>query len=309
MNNEIKLEVAEKYVAKRLDTFISNSLKDISRTRIQRLVKDNLILVNKKSAKSGYKLKADDEILISLPDLEEAKAEPENIKLEVIHEDKDLIVINKPQGMVTHPASGVYKGTLVNALLYHCRDSLSGINGVLRPGIVHRLDKETSGLIIACKNDKSHIEIAEQIKNKKLKRQYLAVVHGEVKYSQGVINKPIGRDKKQRHKMAVVQGGRIAITHWKVVKTLHVTSLQKKYTLLECTLETGRTHQIRVHMASIGYSIAGDKTYGKKNDPIDTMMLHAYKLTFIHPRTKKEIRLETKVPKRFSIFLESNNCK
>ena len=294
------LTVLDDFAGKRLDRFVSASLKDLSRTLIQKLIDENLILVNKKPSKSGYRLKADDMVFISIPDLQETKIEPEKIKLDVVFEDRDVIVINKPQGMVTHPASGVHKGTLVNALLSHCKDSLSGINGVLRPGIVHRLDKETSGLIIVCKNDKSHTEIAKQIQERKLKRHYLAIVHGKIQHDKGVINKPIGRDKIHRHKMAVVPGGRKAITHYKV-KAFHKTPLREKFTLVECILETGRTHQIRVHMKSIGHPILGDKTYGEKNDPIDKMMLHAYKLVFIHPRTKKEIRLETGIPERFNV--------
>ena len=296
---QIIFNVQDQSIGERLDRFVSVSIKDLSRTLIQKLIDENLILVNKKSSKPGYKLKINDVISVSIPDLKETKIEPEKIELDVVFEDKDVIVINKPQGMVTHPASGVYKGTLVNALLSHCKDSLSGINGVLRPGIVHRLDKETSGLIIVCKNDKSHNEIAKQIQERKLKRHYLAIVHGKVQHDKGVINKPIGRDKVHRYKMAVVSGGRNAITHYKVLKreTFHGMSL------LECTLETGRTHQIRVHMRSIGHPILGDKTYGKKNDPVDKMMLHAYKLVFTHPRTRKEIKLETEIPERFIVKL------
>ena len=282
MKDEITLNVTEEYIGDRLDKFICNSLQELSRTLVQQLIKEKLILVNKKSVKPGLKLKANDEISVSLPDLKETKVEPQQILLDIVFEDKDLVVVNKPQGMVTHPAGDHFKGTLVNALLFHCKDSLSGINGVLRPGIVHRLDKETSGLIIVCKNDRSHNEIAKQLKSRKLKRSYLAIVHGDIKYSSGVVNRPIGRDKVHRHKMAVVQNGRNAITHWKVLKNL------KKYTLLECNLETGRTHQIRVHMSSIGHPIVGDKTYGKKNDPCELMMLHAYRLVFVHPRTKTQ---------------------
>ncbi|MBI2995105.1 MAG: RluA family pseudouridine synthase [Candidatus Melainabacteria bacterium] len=294
--------VSDKFSGERLDKFVLNQVgadlvSAISRTFIKRLINENQILINKKTTKSGYKIKKGDIISVSLPDLKEIQVEPENIKLDVVFEDKDLIVINKPQGMVTHPASGIYKGTLVNALLYHCKNSLSGINGVLRPGIVHRLDKDTSGLIIACKNDKSHKEIAKQIQERKLKRSYLAIVHGKLEYDHGTINKPIGRDRIHRHKMAVVAGGRKAITHYKKVETFGQTSL------LECTLETGRTHQIRVHMKSIGHPIVGDKIYGKKNDPANLMMLHAYKLVFLHPRTKKEIKLELTIPVRFIEFL------
>ena len=300
MNNQIILNVSENIKGQRLDKIISENCSEISRSLIQKLIKEGLILVNKNPSKPGYKTKPQDVILITLPEPEELKVKAEKIKLDVVFEDRDLIVINKPQGMITHPASGVYKGTLVNALLYHCRDSLSGINGVLRPGIVHRLDKDTSGLIIVCKNDKSHNEIASQIKERKLKRSYLAIVHGMVQYNKGTINKPIGRHKIQRKKMAVVQNGRQAITHFKVLKRFD------KHTLLECNLETGRTHQIRVHMASIGYPVVGDRLYSKFDNQRSTinnpsMMLHSYKLVFIHPKTKKEIKLEIKMPERFKI--------
>ena len=290
------LNVSCEYAGERLDLFICSSLSNLSRTLVQRLIDENLVLLNQKPSKAGYKLRTNDKISISIPDLRAAKVEGENIALDIVFEDKDLIVINKPQGMVTHPADSVYKGTLVNALLYHCKDSLSGINGVLRPGIVHRLDKETSGLIIVCKNDKAHNEIAKQIEDRKLKRQYLAIVYGKVQYDLGTINRPIGRDKKHRHKMAVISGGRKAVTHWKVLKRVEIFH---GMSLLECSLETGRTHQIRVHMASLGHPIIGDKTYGKKNDAVEKMMLHAYKLGFIHPKTKKEIKLEIKMPERF----------
>lgn len=296
---EITFNVSGSHSGERLDRFISGHLKDLSRTLVQRLIDENLVLVNNKQAKSGYKLKPEDTIFVSLPKPKKTKVEPEKIKLEIVFEDKDLIVVNKPQGMVTHPASGIYEGTLVNALLYHCKGSLSGINGVLRPGIVHRLDKETSGLIIVCKNDKSHNEIAKQIQERKLKRHYLAIVHRKVGYEKGIINKPIGRHKVMRHKMAVVSNGRKAITHWKILKKL------EKYSYIECSLETGRTHQIRVHLASIGHPIVGDTTYGIKLET-PSMMLHAYKLVFTHPRSKKEICLETKVPKRFKEFLENS---
>lgn len=297
MNKQIHLNIEKSNINKRLDLVVSKSISELSRTLVKQLIDENLILVNNKTVKPSYKLKTNDKIFISLPELKNLKIEEEKIDLDVVFEDKDLIVINKPQGMVTHPASGIYKGTLVNALLYHCKDSLSGINGVLRPGIVHRLDKDTSGLIIACKNDKSHIKIAKQIQERKVKRSYLVIVHGKVKYDQGVINKPIGRDKIHRHKMNIVQDGRVAITHWKVLKRL------ENFTLLECSLETGRTHQIRVHMKNLGHPIVGDKTYGKRNDITDKMMLHAYKLIFTHPHTKKEIKLETKMPERFNDYI------
>lgn len=282
---ETTLNVSNKSRGLRLDRFICDSFESLSRTYVQRLIDRSCILVNKKVTKAGYKLRANDLVYISLPELKKPKVESEKVKLDIAYEDEDVIVINKPQGMITHPTSNVYEGTLVNALLFHCKDSLSGINGVLRPGIVHRLDKETSGLIIVCKNDKSHNDIAKQIQERTLSRSYLAIVHRKVQYDRGTINKPIGRDKVHRHRMAVVQKGKAAITHWKILKKL------EKYTLLECTLATGRTHQIRVHMSSLGHPIVGDTTYGKKSDSqysdSPSMMLHAYKLVLIHPKTKK----------------------
>lgn len=298
MKKTINLTVSNDFIGERLDRFIPDKIADLSRSYVQRLIDKGLIIVNEKIVKSGYKVKKSDQVIISLPEPEETSIKPEKIKLNIVYEDKHLVVIDKPQGMVTHPASGIYTGTLVNALLHHCKDSLSGINGVLRPGIVHRLDKETSGLIIVCKNDKAHTGIAGEMKDRKIKKYYYAIVHGNVQYDHGVINKPIGRDKIHRHKMAVVQNGRNAITHWKVLKRFG------QFTLLECNLETGRTHQIRVHMKSLGHSIAGDKTYGKKNDPTDKMMLHAHKLVFTHPISNKEIKLETEMPERFSRFMD-----
>ena len=296
VQKELKLEVSKDFISKRLDLFVCKSLDKLNRTYVQKLIKNKHILVNNKTVKSGYKLKSNDKVFVKLPALEETKIKSEKIKLNVVYEDKDLIVIDKPQGMVTHPAPGVYKGTLVNALLSYCGNSLSGINGVLRPGIVHRLDKETSGLILVCKNDKAHNEIVKQIQSRKLKRQYLAILHGKVQHDIGKINKPIGRDKIHRHKMTVVSGGRNSITNWKVLKRF------EKYTFIECALETGRTHQIRVHMKSIGHPVVGDATYGKRNDS-NKMMLHACRLVFKHPFKKTEIKLETKVPERFQEFL------
>lgn len=306
MSKQLKLKVSVPHKNERLDRFVCNCLENYSRGLIQSLIKEKQILVNEKASKAGYKLSAGDVISVFIPDLKKSNVQPENIRLDVLYEDNELIVVNKPAGMITHPLAGVYEGTLVNALLYHCKNSLSGINGVLRPGIVHRLDKDTSGLIIACKSDMSHNEIAKQIKERSLKRSYLAIAHGKVQYDKGTINKPIGRDRIHRHKMAVVSGGKNAITHWRVLKkveTRHGASLQGDFTLLECTLETGRTHQIRVHLASFGHPIVGDKTYGKKNDKED-MMLHAYKLVFKHPKTKKEIELKIDIPERFLDFLK-----
>ncbi len=294
MHKEHSLLVDVDSVGDRLDKFILKSVPDLSRTRIQKLIEDNLILINSEKVKSGYKLKKSDKVSVSIPELEEIALKPEKIKLDIVYEDKDLIVINKPTGMVTHPGSGITEGTLVNALLHHCKSTLSGINGVQRPGIVHRLDKETSGLIIVCKNDKSHTGVAEQFHNRTIEKYYYAIVHGNMKFTIGKINRPIGRDKVKRHKMAIIKDGKPAITHWNVIKS------DQNYTFIECKLETGRTHQIRVHMASIGYPIVGDKTYGKKSDKSSHMMLHSYKIIFTHPISKKKIKLETEIPERFS---------
>lgn len=297
MKEEIIQVVDKSFKNERLDKFVLKTFSDLSRTHIQKLIEEGNILVNGDCVKSGYKLRENDEILVQLPEPKDIDVKAEDISLDVVYEDKDLIVINKPQGMVTHPGSGVNEGTLVNALLHHCKSSLSGINGVLRPGIVHRLDKETSGLIIVCKNDESHQAMAKQFQDRTLEKYYYAIVHGKVKFTQGKINRPIGRDKTHRHKMAVVNNGKEAVTHWKTIKS------NESYSFVECKLETGRTHQIRVHMASIGHSIVGDKTYGKKTDKTSEMMLHASRIIFKHPRTEKEIKLESKIPDRFKTLL------
>ncbi len=292
---KFNLKVDNENIGNRLDKFIFSSCKELSRNYIQDLIEEKLILVNGVSIKSGHKLKLSDIIEVNIPDLKTIDVKSEEVDLDIVFEDEDLIVINKPQGMVTHPGSGVDSGTLVNALLHTCKDSLSGINGVMRPGIVHRLDKETSGLIIVCKNDESHTRIAKHFQERTLEKYYYAIVSGRVAFTQGKINRPIGRDKKQRHKMAVSKDGKEAVTHWKILKTY------EDFTFIECKIETGRTHQIRVHMASIGHPVLGDKTYGKKNDKLN-MMLHAYKIIFNHPRTNKKIVLETKIPERFNVL-------
>jgi len=301
MKDQITLNVKEEDSGKRLDLFVQSPYPIFSRSFVQTLIKDKLILVNNKPSKPGYRLKIKDKVFVNVPEIQEPRIQGEKIPLDIAFEDDDLIVVNKSQGMITHPTSRVYRDTLVNALLYHCKDSLSGINGVLRPGIVHRLDKETSGLIVVCKNDKSHNEIAKQFKERKIKKYYLAIVHGVLKYDKGTINKPIGRNRIHREKMAVVTNGRNAITHFKVLKRLD------RFSLLECIPETGRTHQIRVHLANMGHPIVGDRIYGKKNDPCKLMMLHAYKLVFVHPKTGKQIALETEIPDRMVDLL--NNCR
>ena len=247
----------------------------------------------------NYKLKGGEEISAELPEPEELSAEPENIPLDVVYEDDDVIVVNKPQGMVVHPADGNRNGTLVNALLYHCKGGLSAINGVIRPGIVHRIDKDTSGLLAAAKNNEAHIKLAEQLKERKAVRKYYALVNGNIKEDSGTVNKPIGRSANDRKKMAVRADGREAITHFKVVERFG------NYTLVECILETGRTHQIRVHMASIGHSIVGDKTYGIKKEKfnLNGQLLHAKTIGFVHPSTGEMMTFSSNLPDYFTDVL------
>ena len=267
-----------KDIGVRLDVFVQGR-SGLSRNAVQRLIEKGDILVNGAAAKANYRLQKGDCIDINLPAPLQPDILPENIPLNIVYEDADLIVIDKPKGMVVHPAPGHYSGTLVNALLYHCQKSLSGINGVLRPGIVHRLDKDTSGLLVAAKNDAAHKVLAEQFAGHTIKREYLAIVCGGFKDAAGTIDAPIARHRTDRKKMAVVPGGRRAVTHFEVIKSLG------KFTLVKCTLETGRTHQIRVHMASINRPVLGDAVYGPAKQPAGTngQVLHARLLGFTHP--------------------------
>ena len=288
-----KIIVNEENVGKRVDGFIPNVQKDISRSMVQKLIENENIKVNNKKTKYSYKLKLNDEIEISVPEAKEINLKAQDIPLEVIYEDKDIIVINKPKGMGGHPANGNPDGTLVNAVMSLCKDSLSGIGGEIRPGIVHRLDKDTSGAIIVAKNDKAHINLSEQLKNHEVKKTYLALVRGIIKENEATINMPIARSKKDRKKMAVDKEGKEAITHFKVLGRY-----KNKYTLLQINLETGRTHQIRVHLSYIGYPIIGDEVYsnGKNEWNISGQCLHAWKLEFLHPITNKKISLEAEIP-------------
>lgn len=249
-------------VGKRIDVYLAEMIENMSRSQIQKIISDGNVTVNEKIVKSNYKLKEDDEIVLNLPEPVVLKIEPEDIPIEIIYEDNDLVVVNKPQGMVVHPAPGNYSGTLVNALLYHCKN-LSSINGVIRPGIVHRIDKDTSGILVVAKNDISHRSLAEQIKEHSVNRIYLAITEGIVKDDEGTINKPIARHPVDRKKMAIVDGGREAITHYKVLERF------KENTYIQCKLETGRTHQIRVHMSSIGHPLVGDPVYGYKKQSLN----------------------------------------
>ena len=284
----------------RLDKWISIALPDLSRSYIQKCIKDGDVSVNGKPQKAGYRLRVDDEIVFCIPEAVEPNIEPENIPLDILYEDEDILIINKPKGMVVHPAPGHYSGTLVNAVMYHCKDQLSGINGILRPGIVHRIDKDTTGSLIICKNDFAHNAIADQLKEHTITRKYRAIVHGVITQDNGTICASIGRDTKDRKKMAVNEiNGKSAITHYTVLERF------REYTYIECQLETGRTHQIRVHMASIGYPILGDELYCSRNSPyhLDGQVLHAMVLGFIHPVTGAYLEVTAPLPEYFDHLL------
>ncbi len=298
----IVLSVDEEYDNQRLDRYLAASLENYSRTAIQKLIDGGFVVVNGESVKAAYRLAAEDNVAVCVPDAEKIDIEPENIPLDIIYEDSDIIVVNKPKGMVVHPAFGHYTGTLVNALMYHCGDSLSGINGVTRPGIVHRIDKDTTGSIIACKNDFAHQNIAEQLKVHSIKRIYESIVNGIIKDEEGRIEGPIGRDPNDRKKMAInTKCGRDAITNYRVLGRL-----TNNCTYVECRLETGRTHQIRVHMASIGHPLLGDTTYGpaKCTIPLQGQCLHARILGIVHPRTGKYMEFEAPLPEYFTDILK-----
>jgi len=284
----------------RLDIFIESKIQELSRSRIKALIDERMILVNNKIQKPSYKTKENDLIEITIPELKEISAKPENIQLDIVYEDKDIIVINKPKGLVTHPAPGSEDGTLVNALMYHCKD-LSGIGGSLRPGIVHRIDKNTTGLLVVAKNDIAHHDLAKQISEKTAKRFYKAIVIGNFSEDEGIINKPIGRNSKDRKKMAIAVDGRDAITHWKVLERFG------RFTLLELELKTGRTHQIRVHLSHIKHGIIGDDVYGpdvKISVNLQGQALHAYKLVLKHPVSKEEMTFLAEEPQEFKKLLD-----
>ena len=287
----------------RLDKYISNKTDEISRVMIQKLIDEGEILVNGKSQKASYKVQKGDKISINIPEVKEVGLKSQDIPLDIIYEDNDILVVNKPKGMVVHPAVGNLDGTLVNAVMAHCKDNLSGIGGEVRPGIVHRLDKDTSGLIIVAKNDKAHIKLSEQIQNREVKKIYIALVRGIVKENEATIDMPIGRSSKDRKKMAVDKKGKVAITHFKVLKR------SEKYTLLQVRIETGRTHQIRVHLAEIGHPVVGDYTYsnGKNEFNVEGQMLHAKSLEFKHPITGKLKHLEAPLPEYFEEVLKKLN--
>lgn len=284
----------------RIDKVISEQYEDLSRTMIQKLLEEQKIVVNGRVPKASYKVKEKDIITIEEVEAKEIDLIPQDIPIDIVYEDRDIIVVNKQKGLVVHPANGNPDGTLVNAVMAICKDSLSGIGGEIRPGIVHRLDKDTSGLIIVAKNDKAHINMSEQIKNHEVKKTYLALVRGVIKEHEATIDMPIDRSTKNRKKMAVSKTGRNAITHFKVLERY------EKYTLLQVNIETGRTHQIRVHMAHIGYPLVGDAVYSNGKNPfgVEGQMLHAYELEFKHPITGKQMKLQAPLPKYFKEVLE-----
>ena len=283
----------------RLDSYISKSNLDLSRSMVQKLIKENRVFVNGKNEKESYKIKVNDNITIQIEEPKSSKLEAQDIPLNIIYEDNDIIVINKPKGMVVHPGNGNPDNTLVNAVLAHCKGSLSGIGGEIRPGIVHRIDKDTSGLIIVAKNDKSHINLSEQIKNHEVTKIYTALVKGNISEDEATIDMPIGRDKKDRKKMSVTREGKEAVSHIKVVKRYG------NYTLIRVKIDTGRTHQIRVHMAKIGHPVVGDEVYssGKNEFGVKGQMLHSTILKFKHPISGKEIMLEAPLPQYFEDVL------
>lgn len=287
----------------RIDKYISDNISELSRSYIQQLISDKSVLVNGNPCKSNYKIKENDIIDIDYEEPKELDVIPENIPLDIVYEDDSIIIVNKPKNMVVHPSAGHESGTLVNALLYHCKDSLSSINGVIRPGIVHRIDMNTTGLLVICKNDNAHKILAEQLKEHSITRKYHAICYGIIK-EDGTVNAPIGRHPVDRKKMAINhKNGRDAITHYKVLK-----HFSKGYTYIECSLETGRTHQIRVHMASIGHPILGDDVYGPQKTKIKNLTgqtLHAKTLGFIHPDTNKYIEFDSPLPDYFQQLIDS----
>ena len=285
----------------RLDVFLKQNIEEISRTYIQKLIKDGYANVNGTVPKTNYKVNSGDKVCLNVPETEEPDIVAQEMPLDIVYEDDDVILINKPKGMVVHPAAGHYTGTLVNGLMHHCKDKLSGINGVLRPGIVHRIDMDTTGILIACKNDVAHQKISEQLKEHSITRRYRALVYGVIKEDEGVVDAPIGRHPIDRKKMAInPKNGKNAITHYRVLERF------REYTYIECELETGRTHQIRVHMASLHHPLVGDQVYGPEKNyfHLQGQCLHAMVLGFVHPRTHEYMEFCADLPQYFSELLK-----
>ena len=303
MESKLIINVSDEETGERIDSFLSGKT-EFTRTRIQQLIKERNIMVNGKATKSSYKIEKDDEIVIEVPEAETTEIKPENIKIDIVYEDSYIAVINKQAGLVVHPAHGHCSGTLVNAILYHIKD-LSGINGEIRPGIVHRLDKDTSGLIVIAKNDKVHAALTEMFQKKKIKKTYLAILKGKLNTSEGKVVTQIGRDKIDRKKMTVIDDaskGKIAITNYRVI------SQNSLFTLVKVNIETGRTHQIRVHMRHLGYPILGDSVYGRKDNE-KRQMLHAYRLKFLHPVTGNPMEFAGEIPEDFQRALKKSDLE
>ena len=303
MSNTVNITACK---ASRCDVYLAENMPDLSRSFLKKLFDSGDILVNGKAVRASYKLKEGDEISLTLPEVKKLDVAAQDIPLDIVYEDSDVLVINKARGMVVHPAAGNEDSTLVNALMHHCGDNLSGINGVLRPGIVHRIDKDTTGLLAVAKNDKAHQSLTDQLSDRSLSRTYFAIVHGNIKEDNLTVNAPIARDTKDRKKMAIAhKDGREAVTH--------ITVLERfgKYTLIRCKLETGRTHQIRVHVKSIGHPILGDKTYGLKKEEYSLVgqLLHAGEIGFIHPRTNEAVSFTAPLPDDFNETLEKIRLK
>lgn len=286
----------------RIDRYLSEELEDRSRSYIQKLIKDSLVLVNQKPVKANFRLSFGDRIELELPEVQEPDIPAENIPLDILYEDQDILIVNKPKQMVVHPAPGHYRGTLVNALMYHCGQELSGINGCMRPGIVHRIDMDTTGSLVVCKNDMAHQSLCDQLKEHSINRIYVAVVHGNIKEDHGTIDAPIGRHPTDRKKMSThARSSRSAVTHYQVLERFG------DYTYVQCKLETGRTHQIRVHMSHIGHPLLGDLVYGPKKCPFPGLQgqtLHAKTLGIIHPRTGEYMEFEAPLPPYFEEILQ-----
>ena len=299
--SQISLQADETYMDERLDKFLCAMLPDQSRSYLQKIIKDGNVLVNGEPKKSSYRLEDGDEVTADLPELKSPDIEPENIPLDILYEDDSILMVNKPKGMVVHPSAGHYTGTLVNAVLWHCQGQLSGINGVSRPGIVHRIDKDTTGVLVVCKNDAAHNAVAVQLKEHSITRKYRAIVHGVIKEDEGTVDAPIGRHPTERKKMASgVKNGKRAVTHYRVLERF------QGYTYVECQLETGRTHQIRVHMASIHHPLLGDTVYGPAKDShhLEGQTLHAMVLGLIHPVTGEYLEVEAPLPEYFENLLK-----